>query len=386
MKPAMRIALVHDYWVTLRGGERVFLALTQMFPQADCYALIAPKHGLPAEMAGLPIRSSFLGRLPGSLRHYRAYLPLYPLAARSLNLASYDLVISSSSGFTHQIVTKGVHICYCHAPLRYAWNEFDATIARQGSPVVRGMLSRVLRGVQRADRVAAQRVTAYIANSTAVQQRIAAYYQRGSDVVFPIVDTARFAPQATAGEYLLVIAHLHPYKRVDLAVQACTQLNLPLLVVGVGPERARLEEMAGPTVRFAGRVDDAALPEIYARCQALVQCGEEDFGIAALEAQASGRPVIAFGQGGARETVVDGVTGVHFFEQSVDATIQATRRFQQIAWRPAAARMHAEQFDTAHFCRGIQQVVDREWQQHTSAISTLAPVHASMLKVFDDGR
>jgi len=244
--------------------------------------------------------------------------------------------------------------------LRYAWNELDDTLARQRSPIARALLSYILGEIRRADLRAARRVTAYIANSTAVQQRIARYYQRDSDVVHPIVDTTRFFPQLVDGEYLLVISHLHPYKRVDLAVQVCTALNLPLLVVGVGPERARLERMAGPTVRFAGRLDDAVMPDVYARCRVLLQCGEEDFGIAALEAQASGRPVIAFGKGGALETVVDGVTGIHFFEQSPEAVMWAIQRFQQIAWQPHAARLHAEQFDEAHFRMGIQRIVERE--------------------------
>jgi glycosyltransferase involved in cell wall biosynthesis len=359
MRPDMRIALVHDYWVTLRGGERVFLALARMFPQADYYALIAPQHGLPAEMACLPMRSSFLGRLPGSLRHYRAYLPLYPLAARSLNLARYDLVITSSSGFTHRVVTQGVHVCYCHAPLRYAWNEYDETLASRRSPLERALLARMLTGVRRADVSAARRVTAFIANSTAVQQRIAAYYQRASDIVYPLVDTQRFTPTDTPGEYYLVISHLHPYKRVDLAVQACTRLQVPLVVVGAGPERARLEALAGPTVRFAGRVADDALPAIYAGARAVLQCGEEDFGIAALEAQASGRPVIAFGAGGALETVVDGVTGIHFFEPSLDAVITAIGRLDRQPIDPQAARAHAEQFDEDHFRAGIWRVVNR---------------------------
>jgi glycosyltransferase involved in cell wall biosynthesis len=380
-----RIALVHDYWVTLRGGERVFLALTRLFPQADCYALIAPRRHLPAELAQVPLQSSFLSFLPGSYRYYRTYLPLYPLAARSLNLKHYDLVITSSSGFTQRVQTRGVHICYCHTPLRYAWNEFDATLAQQRPPITRALLAGILRGIRRSDVAAAQHVSAFIANSRIVQARIAAYYQRQSDIVYPPVAVERFAPQTQPGAYFLVVSHLHPYKRVDLAVEACTRLRLPLVVVGVGPERARLEAQAGPTVRFLGRVAEGTLPELYEQCRALLQCGEEDFGIAALEVQASGRPVIAFGQGGAGETVIDGITGVHFHEQSVAAVMQAIMRCQNLALDPFAARRHAEQFDETHFQHGIQSIVAREMQQ-SSTLPMLTPVSAGMSKGGEHGR
>ncbi len=360
MQPHLRIALVHDYWVTLRGGERVFLALARMFPQAALFALVASKQGLPDEMAQLPIRGSFLSRLPNSGRYYRALLPLYPLAARSLDLRDYDLVITSSSGFTHHVTTRGIHICYCHAPLRYAWNELDQTLERQRTPLVRSLLAATLHRIRRRDVAVAQHVTAFIANSHTVQQRIATYYHRASDVVFPPVDVARFALAPGAGEYFLALAHLHPYKRVDLAVHACTRLNAPLLVVGVGPERAHLERIAGPTVRFVGRVTEEELPEMYARCLALLQCGEEDFGIAALEAQANGRPVIAFGRGGALETIVDGVTGFLFFEQSVDAVVDAMKRFTSTPLSPRDARDHAGRFDERHFQSGILRIVERE--------------------------
>jgi glycosyltransferase involved in cell wall biosynthesis len=352
-----RVALVHDYWVHLRGGERVFLGLTHMFPRADYYTLVRRRSGLPPEMAELPIRASFLSQIPGSARYFRALLPLYPLAARRLDLRAYDLVISSSSGFCHGVQTAGVHVCYCHAPLRYAWNAYAETLALQRSPLARAALGSLLRRIRQIDYQAARRVTEYVANSTTVQQRIAEYYHKASVVVHPFVDTTRFQPTASRGAYYLVVSQLQPYKRVDLAVQACTRLRLPLLVVGDGPERAKLKLLAGPTVRFLGRVPDADLPELFQHSIAFLQCGEEDFGIAALEAQSCGRPVIAYGVGGARETVIHNVSGFCFAVPTIDAVIDAIEQAQQIQWDVAAVRASAERYDETQFRANMTQVI-----------------------------
>lgn len=357
MEQQPQVALVHDYWVHMRGGERVFLGLARMFPRADCYTLVHRRHGLPPEMTAVSMHASLLSRIPGSARHYRALLPLYPLAARHLNLRAYDLVISSSSGFCHGVQTAGAHICYCHAPLRYAWNNYAETVAQQRSPLVRAALAHVLRRARQLDYQAAQRVTQYVANSTTVQRRIAEYYHKDSVVIHPFVDTARFQPIPSSGEYYLVMSQLHHYKRVDLAVQACTRLGLPLLVVGEGPERAKIELLAGPTVRFLGRVADADLPELFAGCIAFLQCGEEDFGIAALEAQACGRPVIAYGVGGARETVIDHVSGLYFAEPTINDVVAALEQTRRTRWDPAAVRASAERYDETQFRAKMTQVI-----------------------------
>jgi glycosyltransferase involved in cell wall biosynthesis len=361
----LRVALVHDFWVHLRGGERLFLGLSRLFPKADCYTLVCRTKGLPPEMAELPVRTSALSQLPGSARYFRALLPLYPLAARSLDLQAYDLVISSSSGFCHRVRTRGAHVCYCHAPLRYAWNMYEHTLAQQRSVLVRSALRSVLRRMRQADYQAAQRVTQYVANSTTVQQRIAQYYHRDSIVVHPFVDSSRFQPGASTGEYYLVVSQLHSYKRVDLAVQACTALHVPLVVVGEGPERAQLERLAGPTVRFAGRVSDADLPDLYRQSLAFLQCGEEDFGIAALEAQSCGIPVIAFSAGGARETVIHGVSGFCFTEPTVPAVIDAIQHTQRIQWDPTMVRASAERYDEAHFRAKMTGVVAEAMSVHS---------------------
>jgi glycosyltransferase involved in cell wall biosynthesis len=351
-----RIALVHDYWVTVRGGERIFQGLARLFPEADTYVLIRdPRVETPPELARL--RSTYLQRVPFAARHYRALLPLYPSAARHLDLRGYDLVISSSSGFCHAARTDGIHVCYCHSPLRYAWSEFEATVALQPAGIRRQLLTAMLNRVRRADLVAAQHVTRFVANSETVRQRIATYFGRSSTIVHPFIDVQRFRPAATHSDTFLVVSQLLPYKRVDLAIVACTRLGLKLDVIGVGPDRARLERIAGPTIRFRGRVSEDALRAAYAHCVALVQCGEEDFGMAALEAQASGRPVIAYGAGGALETVRHGHTGLLFTEQSVKGLMDTLSAFDPDWFVSGAVRAHAEQFSESRFQQRMRDVV-----------------------------
>jgi glycosyltransferase involved in cell wall biosynthesis len=357
MAGGKRIALVHDYWVTLRGGERIFLGLTRLFPEADCFALIRDPHLGSGDHKALAMRTTALQWIPHGYRHFRSLLPLYPLAARSLDLRGYDLVISSSSGFCHGARTSGVHVCYCHSPLRYAWNEFDATIRQQRSPLGRAALSGVLRYVRRMDYAAAQRVSTYVANSRAVQQRIGAFYGRRSVIVHPFVDTARLRPSDDVDDYFLVVSQLLPYKRVDLAIEACNHMRRRLFVVGDGPERPHLERIAGPSVRFLGRVSEPDLIALYARCAALLQCGEEDFGMAALEAQASGRPVLAFGAGGAVETVLHGRTGLRIPEQTVECVLDALARFDSMRFETAELLAHAERFNEDRFRSAMLQVV-----------------------------
>ncbi len=358
----MRIALVHDYVVRLRGGERIYLALARMFPDADCFALVGGRRWLPTEAHAPRIRVSPLRFVPGSAAYYRSLLPLYPIVARNLDLRDYDVVISSSSGFCHAARVAGKHLCYCHTPLRYAWTEYEATIASQQSRLKRAALGWTLRYARRADYAAAQRVTRYVANSTAVQQRIARFYGRTSTVVHPFIDVAHFRPSQPAARrgrraFFLTVSQLLPYKRVDLAVEACTRLGMPLVVVGTGPELPHLKSIAGPTVRFVGWVSREELARLYAECDAFVQCGEEDFGISALEAQASGRPVIAYGASGALDTVRDGITGRLFFAQSADTLADTLRAFDADQFDAAAIRAHAERFDEAHFREGITREV-----------------------------
>lgn len=377
-----RVALVHDYWVRIRGGERAFLAFARMFPQADCYALVRGREDVAPFPSDRVLRTSRLQRVPFAADHYRAVLPLYPWAARHLDLRGYDLVLSSSSGFCHAARIDGVHVCYCHTPMRYAWQEYDATLAEQRSPLTRGALALMLKRIRRTDYAAAQRVSLYMANSSITQQRIKQFYGRESVVVGGYIDVERFVPGArstnggrasdtaatsatlaTSEGYYLVVSQLLPYKRVDLAVEACTRLGKRLIVVGEGPERARLEQMAGPSVAFHPRVDEVRLAELYAGCEALLQCGVEDFGLTALEVEACGRPVLAYGFGGALETVVAGVTGTYFTEQSADAVTDALAAFDPNDYDPRAVRAHAVQFSEANFTTRVGRAIDQALQE-----------------------
>jgi glycosyltransferase involved in cell wall biosynthesis len=371
---SLRVALIHDYWVQIRGGERAFLAFTRMFPQADCYALVRGHDDLAPFPTDRKLRTSLVQHVPFAADHPRAMLPLYPLAARALDLRAYDLVLSSSSGFCHAARITGVHVCYCHSPFRYAWQEYDATLDEQRNPLVRGALALVLNGIRRSDYAAAQRVTMYAANSRITQQRIKEYYGRESVVVGGYIDTKRFVPatqsKANGGftdgsdGYYLTVSHLLPYKRVDLAVEACTRLGKRLVVVGQGPEQAKLQRLAGPSVTFYSHVDEARLAELYAGCGALLQCNVEDFGLIALEVQASGRPVLAYGVGGALDTVVPDATGAFFAEQSADALTDALASFDPTAYDPRVIRAHAEQFNEAHFTARVWQVIKRAFELH----------------------
>lgn len=369
-----RVALVHDYWVTLRGGEYVFRGLARLFPDADCYVLIH-RRDVPTEIARARWHTSPLQLIPWGPRHYRALLPLYPIAARHLDLRGYDLVISSSSGFCHHARTNGTHICYCHTPLRYAWSAYADTLAQQRSAWRRAALTFVLDRVRQADYAAAQQVTHYVANSSTVQARIAEYYGLPSTIVHPFIDLPRFLPVRRPEDYLLVVSQLLPYKRVDLAIEACQRLGRRLIIVGEGPERARLQRMAGPLTTFAGRVSERELVSLYAHCAGLLQCGVEDFGMAALEAQACGRPVIAFGAGGALETVIPGQTGLYFSQQSADALLEVLCSFDPADFDATAVRAHAEHFGESEFRRRLLQVIDdvgSASETHSRALATSA--------------
>ncbi len=341
-----RIALVHDYFIQMGGAERVAEALHQLFPQAPLYTTVALNHRLTPGLRDAAIHTSFMQRMPAIERKFRQYFLLYPWAVERLDLSRYDLIVSSSSGYGKGVHrgARAIHVCYCHTPMRWVW-RYDDYAAREGF----GTLSRValpamLSGLRWWDRRASRQPDYYIANSHVVADRIRQIYGREAVVIPPPIDVERFQPDRIVDDYYLVLSRLIPYKRIDLAVEACTKLNRPLLVIGDGPDRQRLERMAGPTVEFLGRVSDAMVKRLASRCRALLFPGEEDFGMTPLEINAAGRPVIAYRAGGALETVVDGVTGL-FFEQPTSASLaDAIETFEQYDWEPRVLRQHAEQF------------------------------------------
>jgi glycosyltransferase involved in cell wall biosynthesis len=357
----LRAALVHEWLITLGGSDRVLLALHHLYPDAPIFTSLYAPGRLPPAYARLPVVPSWLQRLPGAARYHRSLVPLMPAAFERFRLRGYDVVISSSHACAKGVrVSAGTpHICYCHTPMRYAWDlqdEYLRGFAPPLRPVVRAMLARL----RRWDKDTSARVDYFIANSRFVAQRIDAHYGRTAAVIYPPVDTDYFTPgDGGPGRYYLVVSRLVPYKRVDLAVQACTRLSVPLIVVGDGPESASLRKMAGPTVRFVGEVDDAALREYYRGCTALIFPGIEDFGLVPVEAQACGRPVIAHAGGGALESVLPEVTGRFFSEQTVESLMAALREFAPDMFLPDPIRRHAERFSVWRFQTEVDEFVRR---------------------------
>ncbi len=362
----MRLALIHDWMNQFGGAEVVLEQLVALFPAAPVYTSIYDPRAMPDAWRGWDIRSSWMNRLPLVQKHHQPFLPLYPLAFEGLDLSHYDVVISNKSGFCHGIITspETLHICYCLTPTRYAWRYHDYARREGLGRVSRIVLPPLLSYLRQWDRLAADRVDRFIAISSEIQRRIAKYYRRESEIVYPPVNTQRFAPSDGYDDYFLTVGRLVPYKRIDLAVRACTALGLPLKVGGSGRDLARLRSIAGPTVEFLGRVPDSDLPALMARCKAFLFPGEEDFGITPVEAMAAGRPVIAYAGGGALDTVIEGRTGAMFGEQSVEALVEALRRFDPHAYDPAAIRRHAEQFDTAVFGQKIRDYVAQAYEEH----------------------
>jgi glycosyltransferase involved in cell wall biosynthesis len=352
-----RVALIHDFLLDVRGAERTFSALADMYPQADLFTAIYDPRGTEGRFEHRTVNTSFLQRLRPTARSFRPLLPFYPYAMEALDLSGYDLVVSSSSAWAHGVIVDpdAVHVCYCHNPFRYAWNARDETLNQRGV-LQRAALRMVFQRWRQWDWIAAQRVDRYIANSETTRRRIRRYFGRESDVVYPPVETSRFSP-GPVSDFYVVLSELMPHKRIHLAVEAFNRLRLPLVVIGNGPDARRLRRVAGPTISFAGRVSDTRAAELLSASRALVVTATEEFGIAAVEAQAAGRPVIALAEGGVRETVQEGLTGTFYDEATPDALVDAVARFDTLAIDPAACVANADRFDVSHFRHGIRSVV-----------------------------
>jgi glycosyltransferase involved in cell wall biosynthesis len=352
-----RVALIHDFLLDVRGAERTFSALADMYPKADLFTAIYDPRGTEGRFEHRTVNTSFLQRLRPTARSFRPLLPFYPYAMEALDLSGYDLVVSSSSAWAHGVIVDpdAVHVCYCHNPFRYAWNARDETLNQRGV-LQRAALRMVFQRWRQWDWIAAQRVDRYIANSETTRRRIRRYFGRESDVVYPPVETSRFSP-GPVSDFYVVLSELMPHKRIHLAVEAFNRLRLPLVVIGNGPDARRLRRVAGPTISFAGRVSDTRAAELLSASRALVVTATEEFGIAAVEAQAAGRPVIALAEGGVRETVQEGLTGTFYDEATPDALVDAVARFDTLAIDPAACVANADRFDVSHFRHGIRSVV-----------------------------
>ncbi len=344
---------MHDFLLDVRGAERVFVELCNIWPQADIYTAVYDEDGTEGRFADRAVYSSFLQRLRPSARTFRAFFPLYPAAIESFDLSDYDLVVSSSSAWAHGVLCdeRSVHVSYCHNPFRYAWNDRNRTLARRRNPITRAFLRGAFGRWRQWDWIAAQRTNRYVANSRTTQARIRAYFGRESAVVYPPVDTGRFQP-GPVGDHYAVVSELMAHKQIDVAIAAFNKLGLPLIVVGDGPDARRLRRLAGPTVHFAGRVSDRTVAEIIQGARALIVTSVEEFGIAAVECQAAGRPVIAKREGGALETILDGVTGCFWSGGSEDLA-SAVLQFGDRAVDPQACTRNAARFDIARFRQAL---------------------------------
>jgi glycosyltransferase involved in cell wall biosynthesis len=351
----MKLALVHDYLTEMGGAERVALALTRMFPDAPLYTSVYDRRACP-DFEGCDVRTTYMQRLAGRKAVTKAFFPLFPGAFRRIDLGGFDVVLSSSSGFAHHVRPPdgALHICYCHNPPRFLWQPEDYFRTR---PAMRKVLEPALARLRRLDLEAARRVDVYIANSATVASRIRATYGREAEVIHPPVDVARYELTSERSGRFLVVSRLLPYKRIDLAVETATRAGLPLDVIGDGPERGRLRRIAGRSVRLLGRRDDEFVRHVLARCTALVLPGAEDFGLTPIEAQASGRPPVAFAAGGALETVRDGQSGFLFGEATVDSVVAAMTRAATVALPAHSLRAWAERFDVHTFSERVEALI-----------------------------
>jgi glycosyltransferase involved in cell wall biosynthesis len=356
------VALAHDYLLVMRGAERTFAAIADLYPDAPIFTLLYDEHGTGGRFAERSITTSPLQRLGVRQEGFRRLLPLYPLAVERLRPPPCDVVLSSSSAFAHgvRVPAGAIHVCYCYTPFRYAWYEEQRALAETSRPL-RPLLRSQLRRIRRWDLSASGRVDDYIAISELSHARIKRYYARESTVIHPPVETRRFSP-GEPGDSLLVVSELVRHKRVQVALEAARRTHTPIRIVGSGPEHASLHE-AYPEAQFLGRAGDEELAELYAQARAVVVTSMEEFGITAVEAQAAGRPVIAAAAGGALETVIDGETGLFAALDDPASFAQAIERIDELDFDPARAVANAERFSVAEFRRRLAEHVERVSEQ-----------------------
>lgn len=364
----MKVALVHYWLVNMRGGERVLEEMCELYPQADIFTHVVDPNRISAKLASHKITTTFISRLPMARKLYKAYLPFTPLALEALDLRGYDLVISSESGPAKGVITHPdtMHVCYCHSPMRYIWNMYHEYMEESGA-LTRLIALPAFHYLRGWDYASAARVDYFVANSRAVASRIRKYYRRESEVIAPPVATELFRPSLVPPTHYLFCSQLVGYKRCDHVIEAFNRMKKPLVVIGAGTEFDKLKAMAGPTIQMLGSQPLSALQAHYANCRALIFPAEEDFGIVPVEAMAAGRPIIAYGRGGALDTVVDGVTGVLYQPQTVDGLMAAVERFEamEAAFKPENLIAHAQQFSRIVFRTKFADFVERkysEWQ------------------------
>jgi glycosyltransferase involved in cell wall biosynthesis len=363
----MKVAIIHDWLTGMRGGEKVLEVLCELFPQAHLYTLLHHPDTVSPTIEALPIRTSFIQKLPFSKKGYRRYLPLFPMAIERFDLKGYDLILSCSHCVAKGIIPPpdALHISYLLTPMRYAWDMYGEYFGAKKSRII----PLFVHYLRMWDVTSSQRVDDFLAISKHVQARVKKYYRRDAEVIYPPVDTYRFTPGTKKRDFFLIVSSLAPYKSVDLAVEAFNRLGYPLRIIGSGPEERRLRAMARSNVAFLGWQRDEVVAEAYSSCRALIFPGEEDFGIVPLEAMASGRPVIAYGRGGALETIVssdrkgespgESPTGLFFYERQSDSLIEAVELFikGEQDFDPAAIRNHSLRWDREIFKERIREYI-----------------------------
>ncbi len=361
----MKVALVHEFLVTWGGSDLVVREFADVYPEAPIYTALYDRAALGDRFSDRTVISSFLQKAPFALKKHRLFMPFFPMAFESFDLSGYDVVLSSHHMSAKSVITPATtcHVCFVHTPMRYAWDFYHEYIAGFGR-VSRWPMRLLFHYLRAHDVAAANRVDWFVANSRNVARRIMKHYRREAAVIHSPVQASRFAVSEGVEDYYLVVSRLVPYKRVDLAVEAFNRLGHKLLIAGSGPEMERLKSKAKPNIEFLGFVPDEKIPDLYSKCRAFIFPGEEDFGITPLEAQASGRPVIAYGAGGALETVASGATGAFFDRQTPDALEEAVRSFDWQSVDPQRIRAHAETFDVSVFKRKIADFVEEKRRTH----------------------
>lgn len=362
-----KIAIAHDWLTNMGGAEKVIINFKQIYKDAPVYTISYNQDNLDDELKNIDVRTSFIQNFPkGNVKH-QMYLPFMPMAWEQFDFNEYDVVLSSSSSCAKGLITSPdtVHICYCHSPMRYAWEFYNEYMEREGGgKLKRTLIKYIMNYIRIWDKASASRPDYYIANSKNVAKRIYKHYGIEADVIHPPVKGSYFNISDVDEDYFLMVSRLVPYKKVDLAVEVFNELGLPLVVIGGGKQLEYLKSIAKPNVKIMGRQPDEVIKEHYAKCRAFIFPGEEDFGITPLEAQASGRPVIAYGKGGALETVIEGKTGLFFKEQTKDSLKDAILKFNDMTWNKQEIREHALTFDEETFKAKIRQYVESKRKEY----------------------